>query len=221
MAGTPERSHRSLKIADDESSIVRSNIVMDHKREGPFKARRFSGGIAMKLGDLWSAMRRRSAGEPTGKCVAVLAAGIALALTTACGGNGTTDPSNLATFTGAYTITIGSTAYSVTASDYAYAGHREVIVGGGSALTCTVRLDFVYAKDGRPASEVSGVQIIGFGGPECPLLLAELTAATGAPAPKVVVRNGRNEIDDGVVSGTAGWPSSVQMTNVHWSLHAR
>jgi hypothetical protein len=144
----------------------------------------------------------------------------ALTLLTACGGSGPTDSSALATFDGNYTITVGSQSYSVQGTDYTGAGRHEVIIGGGSALTCTVRLDFVYGKNGRPASEISGVGVIGFGGPECPLCSAHLSSAAGAPAPQVVVRNGRNEIDDGVLSGTVGFPAAA-VSGLRWSLHAR
>jgi hypothetical protein len=171
-------------------------------------------------------LRSESATRPAlkraGRHLLVVATGTVLALMTACGGDGFTDPSDLSTFHGDYTLTLGTHTWPASVGDAAYTGHREVIVhGGGSALECSVRLDFTYAKKGQSADEVSGVQIIGFGDPSCPLVMADLSTTAGAPAPKVVVRNSRNEIDDGVVSGTAGWPTVVQMTGVHWSLRAR
>ncbi len=160
--------------------------------------------------------------RPIGATVAVLGAAAALTLLAACGGGGddATSASSMGTFDGSYILTVGSKTYVGTGTDYDTAHHREVIVVASSG-GCSVRLDFDYYQEGRPASEVTSAGLLGFGGlsSEC-YPMADLGNAPGKPLPKVVVRNGRNEVDDGVLSGTFGFPDKTSVSDLHWSLRA-
>src|SRR5512143_2908494 len=136
--------------------------------------------------------------------IALAGSACALALFAGCGGDDATSPSALGTFDGAYTLTVGSRTYVGNGTDYVEARDRHVTVVA-SADGCTVRLDFDYRQEGRPASEVTSAGLLGFGmGDSCLYVGADLGNAPNRPLPKVVVRNGRNEIDDGALSGTVG-----------------
>ena len=146
--------------------------------------------------------------------------GSVVTLVSACGGDSGTSPSDLARFEGAYTLVVGPHSFAVESSEYEDGGQREVImVSGGSAADCAVRVDFAYAKRGRPATEVTDASLLGFGGPECTFFGARLVIPQGVSAPRVVARSGRNEIDDGILSGSMGFPAT--QVDVRWSLRAR
>jgi hypothetical protein len=178
----------------------------------------------MKTSRSWTAPSRCELARAAARRIARLSAWAALALMPACGGSDPTAPSALATFAGNYTLTIGTDSYPATGSDFVNGKHREAIFHSvksnpNSLDECGARLGFIYAQDGSPASEVSSVDVLGSGGTACPLQGAFLRGQAGSPAPTVVVRNGRNEVDDGVLSGTTWKNGSV--SGIHWSVRAR
>jgi hypothetical protein len=145
-----------------------------------------------------------------GRGVWRVVAGALLSGLTCCGGAGVTGPDELGTFDGEYVLRIGSDVIGMRGTDYLYTDHREVILHGSNGAS--VRMDFSYAERGRSADEVRDVSVLRFPG--------FLTGAQGATAPKIVVRGGRNEIDDGVLEGTIGFPETP-VADLHWSLRAQ
>lgn len=140
----------------------------------------------------------------------VVACSILSGLTCCSGGGELTAPEDLGTFDGEYVLRIGSDTVRMRGKDYRYKDHREVILHNADGTS--LRVDFKYAEEGRAADEVRELSILFFPG--------QLASAPGAPLPRVVVRAGRNEIDDGVLEGLVGFPEEP-VANLHWSLRVQ